>query len=325
MLKIRRYYNQNKKTIWKVTGFIVFLILLIQLLNYFAKSKNVDNNVLNNTNNSSNLINNGKYTDLSVSSDKSVLTNEKMTTSNSSEIETINEFFKYCNNGEIDKAYSLLSDECKSTMYSKKSYFEKSYYKNIFNGNKMNISVENWIGNTYKIKIIEDMLASGKYDVSNAKQDFITVISDKESKYKLNINGYIERKTINQKKTMIDNVEMTIIGKDVYMDYEMYYFKVKNNTNNSILMDNLQQVDSIYLKDKNNLKYYSYTHELSEAQLLVKRGEEKIIKIKYYNKYQSGREIYSIGFSRVIINYESYKKLQDASLYNDYSEFIIDL
>lgn len=324
MLKIRRYYNQNKKTIWKVTGIIVFFILLIQLLNYFAKSKNI-NNISDNINNNSSFINNSNYTDLSVSSDKSVLSNEKMTTSSSNELETINQFFNYCNNGEVGKAYSLLSDECKSTMYPKKSYFEKSYYKNIFNGNKMDISVENWSGSTYKIKIMEDILASGKYNNSNAKQDFITVISDRESKYKLNINGYIERKTINQKKTVRDNIEMTVIGKDMHMDYEIYYFKIKNTTNNSILMDNLQQVDSIYLKDKNNLKYYAYTHELSEAQLLVKRGEEKIIKVKYYNKYQSGREIYSIGFSKVVINYESYKKLKDASLYNDYNEFTIDL
>ena len=324
MLKIRRYYNQNKKTILKVTGFIVFFILLIQLLNYFAKRKNI-NDVSDNINNNPSFVNNSNYTDLSVSSDKSVLTNEKITTSSSGELEIINKFFNYCNNQKVNEAYSLLSDECKSTMYPKKSYFEKSYYKNIFNGNKMNVSVENWIGSTYKIKISENILASGRYDNSNAKQDFITVISDKESNYKLNINGYIERKEINEKKTMIDNVEMTVIGKDIYMDYEVYYFKIKNITNNSILMDNLQQVDSIYLKDKNDLKYYAYLHELSESQLLVRRGEEKIIKIKYYNKYQSGREIYSIGFSKVVINYESYKKLQDASLYNDYNEFIIDL
>ena len=155
MLKIRRYYNQNKKTIWKVTGFIVFFILLIQLLNYFAKSKNI-NNISNNINNNPSFINNSNYTDLSVSSDKSVLSNEKMTTSSSSELETINQFFNYCNNGEVDKAYSLLSDECKQEMYPELKYFKNNYYKTVFNGKKKNISIENWTGSTYKTDINDD-------------------------------------------------------------------------------------------------------------------------------------------------------------------------
>ena len=60
MLKIRRFYNQNKKMIWKITGIIVFFILLIQLLNYFAKSKNI-NNISDNINNNPSFINNSNF------------------------------------------------------------------------------------------------------------------------------------------------------------------------------------------------------------------------------------------------------------------------
>lgn len=324
MLKIRRYYNQNKKTIWKVTGIIVFFILLIQLLNYFAKSKNI-NNISNNINNNSSFINNSNYTDLSVSSDKSVLSNEKMTTSSSSELETINQFFNYCNNGEVDKAYSLLSDECKQEMYPELKYFKNNYYKTVFNGKKKNISIENWTGSTYKTDINDDILSTGIYNKNNIRQEYITTIKTNDNQYKLNINNYIGRKVLEKSCKSIPNVELLAKNKDIFMDYEIYTFKIRNNTEMPIMLDNLKRIDSMYLEDSQGLKYSSYTNEIASSELLIRSKETREIKIKYYNKYTSNRIIRNIVFSRVITEYTQQLALNDYYNFSNYQVLKVEL
>lgn len=324
MLRIRRYYNQNKKVIWRITGFIVFFILLIQLLNYFAKNKNMNNDMSGNTSNNISFINNSNYTDLYVSSDKSVLSNEKMTSSNSSELETINKFFSYCNGGQIQNAYALLTDECKKQMYPKIKNFQESYYKRIFNNGKAEISVENWIDNIYKVKFGKDILSTGVYNKDDIRTDYITVEEIENSEKKLNINGYIKSVEINKTGNQYKGIEVKVQKKEVYMDYEIYTLEIKNNRDNSILMDNLVDINSMYLKDSNDIKYPAYTHELSQSQLLIGSNENRIIKIKYYDKYESQRNIKSLNFSKLILDYDSYINLKHKNLFNNYHEISVD-
>jgi len=319
MFRLRRWYNQNSKTIWKVTGIVVFLIIILQVLNYFA-GKNNDIEYNSNIEN----LPNKEYTDLSISSDKSVLSNEKITTGQSNVIETINNFFAYCNNGKVEEAYELLTDECKREMYPQLKDFKTSYYKRVFNGEKKNISLENWIGDIYKIEIVDDILSTGKYDENSTRQDYVTVENVGDNNYKLNINGYIGETEIN-KANAFNNIEINVVKKDVYMDYEIYTFKIKNNTENTILLDNLKNIDSIYLEDNNNLRYSAYTHEISLSELLIKPRETRELKLRYYNKYGSEKKIESIVFSKVIIEYTSILALQDYYNYNDYREIKIDI
>ena len=109
-------------------------------------------------------------------------------------IKVIDEFFKYCNEQKIQEAYDLLTEECKDELYSSLQVFYETYYKEVINGEKKNISVENWVNDTYKVKISEDFLSTGKYSEENTIQDYITIKKDDNNEYKLNINGYIERK-----------------------------------------------------------------------------------------------------------------------------------
>lgn len=320
MFRLRKWYNQNSKTIWKVTGIVVFLIIILQVLNYFA-GKN--NSIEYNSNTIS--LPNKEYTDLSISTDKSVLTNEKITDTQKDTIEIINDFFAYCNAGKIEEAYNLLTDECKEEMYPKLSNFKESYYKKVFNGKKKNISIENWIGDIYKVDISNDILSTGIYDESNVRQEYISIKNVEDNIYKLNINNYIDREELNKTAVFYDNVELKVEKKDVYMDYEVYRFKIKNNTDNTILLDNLKNVDSMYLEDKNSIKYSAYTHEISISELLIKPRETRELKIKYYNKYGSNKKIKNVTFSRVIMEYTSELALQDYYNFNDYCEFKIDI
>ena len=320
MFRLRRWYNQNSKTIWKVTGIVAFCIIILQLFNYFAKEKN--SNAQSNLN--TQIPSQKEYTDLSLSTDKSVLSNDKISSGQLNSIETINSFFKYCNEGKVKEAYELLTDECKEKTYPKLRDFKEGYYKIVFDGKKKNISLENWTGNIYKVDITDDLLSTGIYNESSTRQDYIT-IKEIDGNYKLNINRYIDTTDINKSNIFYDKIEINVEKKDIYMDYEIYTFKIKNSMDNPILLDNLKDINSMYLEDKNNIKYSAYTHEISQSELLINARETRTIKVKYYNKYISQKKIEKVAFSKVIIDYYSYINLKDSNNFNNYRELKIDI
>lgn len=320
MFRLRRWYNQNSKTIWKVTGIVVFLIIILQVLNYFAGK----NNKIEYSSNTINLPQKD-YTDLSLESDKSVLSNNKISSIKSDPIKVINDFFAFCNEGKIKEAYELLTDECKKQMYPELKIFREGYYKTVFNGVKKDISLANWVGDIYKVEIRNDILSTGKYDENDTRQDYITVKSIGDNTYKLNINEYIDTNEINKTNTFFNNIQINVEKKDVYMDYEIYTFKIKNNMDTPILIDNLKDIDSMYLTDKNNIKYSAYTHEISLSELLINARETREVKIKYYNKYGSEKIINNIVFSKVIVDYYSYWYQQDKNTFNNYRMINIEL
>lgn len=318
MHKIMRFYNQNRKAIWGFIIFVAFLIIILQLLNYIAKQDNEKK--LNSVNNlRANTI---QYNDITLESKKSALSGEKISESQQEAIKTIDKFFSYCNEKNLQKAYNLLTEECKEEMYTTEESFQKSYYEQVLNGQKKNISVENWTSNIFKVKITDDYLSSGNYSSKNTIQDYITVETDDNKEYKLNINGYIGRTNPN-KETEHKDIKIKAVEKNIYMDYTTYVFEITNNSYRTILLDDLKNIDSMYIQDDNKMKYSSYTHELSLGELQINSGEQRKIKIKYYSKYSSVKRITNIVFSKVILDYESYSSLSNKNSYGNYYTFEI--
>lgn len=98
-----RFYNQNRYMVWIIILSIAAFITIIQILDNFAYQKNNANQNINVVNNNS-----------SINYNYSVIT-EKEVNSNVSEI--IDEFIEKCNNGQVEDAYAMLSDECKIVLY----------------------------------------------------------------------------------------------------------------------------------------------------------------------------------------------------------------
>ena len=109
------------------------------------------------------------------------------------------------------------------------------------------------------------------------------------------------------------------------MDYEIYTFKIRNNTEMPIMLDNLKRIDSMYLEDSQGLKYSSYTNEIASSELLIRSKETREIKIKYYNKYTSNRIIRNIVFSRVITEYTQKLALSDYYNFSNYQVLKVEL
>lgn len=310
MYRFIHWYNQNKKNFWKIVGITVGILLIIQIVNKTISIKNKEN--------SQNIVigeqNQNTLNEIILEDNKSVLTGENISENQTDKLEILDKFVEFCNNNQIEEAYNLLSEECKKEMYDQIDDFQNNYYNKIFNGKRKNISVENWIGNIYKVKFLEDALSTGIYNKESGIQDYITIVEDNEDKIKLNINGYIGKEKMNQSKEAFD-IKISILEKNQYMDFETYKFEVVNNSKNTVMLcekeDNERDnTGSIYLEDNNGLKYYAYLHELSEADIRVLPGETKEIEIKYYNKYSSTKQIEKIVFSEIALGGNEYAKFE---------------
>lgn len=253
------------------------------------------------------------FTDIYVEGGESVVTGEDITSSQVTMLGYVNQFVDLCNEQKIEEAYNLLSEECKEEVYPSLDSFRNNYYNAIFNGQKRNISVESWAGNIYKVKFEMDALSTGVYTEENTVQDYIAVVKNENDEAKLNVNGYIGRNEVNKTQSS-SNVTITALRSDSFMDYETYTYSVTNNTNKTILLDDKESTDNMYLEDENGNTYTAYIHELSDAELMITPGETKEITIKYYNKYGTTKNIKNIVFNKIILNYNTNEVRQTARI-----------
>lgn len=291
-----RYYNQNRKKIWGIVIIIASAFLLLQLVNHFYKVENQKRLEGNSKRQEEPNINTNTTV---LTENQSVVTGKKVETK---KLETatnlIDEFISYCNTREIEKAYELLTEQCKEQIYSNLEIFEQAYINNVFEGKLKKASIENWYDNIYKVKIMEDMLSTGKSD-GKVKQDYMTIVEESNG-YKLNINGYIGRKAINR-ATEKDNIKMEVVNRNTYKEYEEYTIKITNNTEDIILLDGRTDVKTLHLLDSKGGTYSSYSHELTEPMLTIEQGKTKEITIKFYSTFISNKKIEAVVFSDLIL------------------------
>ena len=165
MNKFVRFYNQNKEQFFVTIIIIVMIITVIQILNGFAKKDNEKKNAVNNQEVVSKQEQKIEDSKQSVISENKVNENEFKT-----ESRVIDNFIKYCNNGKIEQAYNLLTDECKQNIYPTVNDFSNNYVSKMFKTYKT-YSIQNYYNNTYIIRLTEDMLSTGKSNNGDEGED----------------------------------------------------------------------------------------------------------------------------------------------------------
>jgi len=303
MNKIIRWYNQNRGMFWAVVGAIALLIIIIQILNGIAKEQNEQKRKeIANRNSSTN-----ESTTIS-KTDESVITKEKISKENDKKnTDIIKEFVGYCNNNEIEKAYNMLTEECKNIMYPTIEIFKNNYHKNIFYIYRM-YNLENWYSDvnswTYYIKYTEDVLSTGNTNSKDNKADYITVVK-KQDGYGLNISSYVGREKCG-KSNMEKNITLTVNWIDNYIDFTILNMSVRNNTDKIICLDTKENNESMYLYDTNGVKYSSFLNENAKEQLVIYRNINNSINVKFNKMYNKEREIKGIVASDIVTNYQDY-------------------
>jgi len=288
---IVRWYNKNRKNIWITILTITAILGMIHTLNNYYEKKqeySLESNESYITHNDTNY---------------SVISQEKIDKEVSQKsVDIIDNFFKYCNNNEIENAYNLLSYECKEELYPTIEEFKQKYYNRIFTENK-NYETVLWITsanrNVYRVEIMSDLLATGGKDYMPI-EDYYTIIKENEN-YKLNISSYVGKDYINASKEE-DNININVISKEIYMDYEKYEIQIQNNTGNKLIFNNKQNTDSIYIKDENDLQYIAFLNEITSNELEILNGTTKTLEIKFNRGFKPTIDIEEIVFGDIVIN-----------------------
>lgn len=303
MYNLKRFYNQNRKTIWWVIGIVAFLLIVLRVINYFAAKNNEKMLSSGNTN----IVNISNVSDqVQVTSEQSAVTGDKISNETLTSVnDLITTFLENCNNDRIEEAYNMLTEECKEEVYSSIEDFKTYYCGNFFKNYRASFEIANWFGSTYKVDIIPDMLSTGKTNEGYVNQDYIT-IKRVDGEYKLNVNSYIGRTNTNITKEQ-DGVIINVNYKDVYMDYEKYNITVKNETENRVCLDTKENVKTMYLEDENKVQYSAITNEIIDDTLIIENQSEKTLDIKYYSKYSSTKNILKLVFSNIILDYDRYE------------------
>jgi len=313
------FYYRNKDKIWKVVLIIAFILGIIYLLDSTALER------INENNKNSEIESDEIYenTDTQIYIEKeSAISGSTVTKTEVNKInQTISKFLQYCKTGNTQEAYDMLSTDCKESHYKTIEEFENRYMKKKYSNNNV-FEIQKWISNTYKISILTDMLSTGEVN-SHEKIEYITIVTE-DNVEKLNVNEYVGTWNIN-KQTIQNDIEVTVLKKQMYKDYEIYDFKIKNLSDKTIMIDSLQKIGTMYLEDTNKIKYNAYAHELFEPTLEIKPKEEKNISIKYANPYTTRVIIKQIVFENIISDYIMYKNLENKEEYEAIKDVTIKL
>lgn len=291
MGKLIRMYNQNRGKFWIIVLIIVFGLVMISLFDNVAKKQNEEN--AKKIAQESNDTEKNKYYNES----KSMVTGTDVPGSVKNDFGSLIEnFLNYCKNHEPEKAYGLLSSDCKKTLYPEEWLFEQQYYKSKFSTSKR-YSFQSWTASDtyiYLVKIFDDMLSTGTGSSQKYIQDYFSVVQE-NGEYKLNINGFIKKEYIG-KSTSKNDVTITIKEKNVYMDYSTYSIGIKNNSNKTVVLDSNRDTNTIYVVDGKNMKTEAMVYENDTEDFKIKAGKEKQIEIKFGESYQENNYINKIVF-----------------------------
>ena len=279
---LRILYHNNKTKIWLILGIIIFVYVIIRMFNAQIKKEN-EEKINNGTNQ------NFQVTTYLPSSQTSVMTNSSTTKENvKKDTEIIKNFIDFCNDNNIEEAYNLLSQQCKDELYKNINDFYNKYYKNIFN-EKRSYDIENWASSkniTYKVKYLNDIMSSGTVN-DEYIEEYITVVTENNEK-KLNINQFIGKEELNLKRET-DNLNITVVNKYVYYDYEEYEIIFENNTDKNIILDTKENTESVYIEDTKDVKYTWFGNEVPNSYLNLNSGESKRLRLKF-NEIYTGKK-----------------------------------
>ena len=113
-----RYWNQNRKKILITILIVTFAILLIKTINYILgqQTPEITNSV------------NTLIEDSSIPTE-SVITGQTLHTETTNiNMDIIKKFINFCNSGNYEDAYGLLSNACKEEVFRTVDEFKLNYY-----------------------------------------------------------------------------------------------------------------------------------------------------------------------------------------------------
>lgn len=316
MNNVKRFINQNQKIIFYIIIGIIFIVIIFSSINYYYTKKEEENqkNIIDNNI----TIENGYSNENNVKIDDIKTDNIKDLKNNTIE-NTMKLFVSYCNSGNYESAYNMLTDECKKALkyYDVKTF--KEAYIDIRFEDPQEYTLTRWASNddiiTCLITFNGDLLATGgeKYSANEEYYSFVK----KDGTYKINVNNYIYGNN-NNTKYLFDNVDIKIDNIDVYSTYQEITLEITNKSDKEIAIAGADYGSNVYLTNSNEVKYYSVNSEFCNGQdVNIQVNETKIATIRFNKLYSVANDVTKLVFNKIILDYQDYLKTHNRTAYSN--------
>lgn len=296
-----KYLHENKIKILVTISMVVLVVAIVQIANQKVKEESSieKNKPKNNISTIQDV-----QTPIKSSIDDTKLSKPQAQLNSN----LIKQFVDSCNKKSYDIAYNLLSKKCKEYVYTSKENFVNYYVNKIFQAPKT-YKLQLWQNNIYQIIYEEGNILSTGGATTNNFIDYIVIVQENEN-LKLNIGKFIGEQRI-QKEVSYSNITIAVNKKTVYMDYEIYYFTIQNNTSNDIVLSDGQDTSSIVLVDKNSAEIVSFVNENLLSDFTIDANTQKQIEIKFNKGYNPNVKIQNIKFKTIYTNKTMYEQSKE--------------
>lgn len=217
-------------------------------------------------------------------------------------IETkVEEYMDYCNEKNYEKAYNLLTEDCKECRFNNDIDKFKKYVDYIFDGEKI-YSIQNYSTKNnvyiYQAIISEDIMATGKNEKdSDEYYDEKIVITKVGDEYKFAVDGFIQKDTM-EKVSEDEHMKTTVESKQVYYDKIVYTLKIKNKTNYDIVLERDKEEECIGISLDGEMREQE-DEIYNNTEKVIYAGKTKTIQLTFPKYYDENREPDYIIFNKV--------------------------
>lgn len=233
----------------------------------------------------------------------------------------LKEYIGYCNEGNYQKAFNMLSEDCRSyefnndiekfmshvlvKMPTPKKYSIQNYSNTTYGNRKIYI---------YEIKYTEDLLATGLTNSSYAyTSEKFTFYEDDNDQIQMNAGNYIYHTDI---KSISENeyLKIDVIDKIVNYSIEKYSIKFTNRSNYTIVISDGVETDEVILT------LPAETRKRSETGNIVLEPQEAVTLGFTFPKFVDDGDIsQSIVFSsiRVMEKYSGTEDIDEATIQSE--------
>lgn len=221
LLKLRELWKKYWRYI--IVGIIVWIIVI--LINNYLKTKPKEIVTKNTYNPDKPVIEYGGNID---KSDVEIVNN------------TIDEYFNYCNNKEYQKAFEMLTQNCKNYLYNNDIKQFMEYVDDIYNSKKI-YNVQNYsnVGNVYiyEIRILDDVISSGTTGGYQTYKEKMALIKD-GNEFKITNQGYMDKKEYDNIYGEDEFLKIKVLYKNMSYEKEEYNVQIQNKSDKYIIIAN---------------------------------------------------------------------------------------
>ena len=203
----------------------------------------------------------------------------------------IDTYINYCNSKEYQKAYDLLSQDCKNALYPTLDDFKK-YIQNYSNVDKTYI---------YNVRILDDIMATGLTGEDYLYYEEKFAIKQIDNNLQLSIRGYIGKEDIN-KGAEDDNIKVYVKSRDVYYDKEVYTVQIQSKVNQTMVIQDQSNNTEVQL----NIGDQYRNMETDFGTIVMDPLGTQTYKMKFTKFFDDGRTSSSL-------------RLTDIRIYNQYT------